>query len=272
MSTLPGRAPLALLEARNRQAEACLAWHAKKHAIQDGASGGASGLIPFAAPFVAAGQLAVQARTLYPALARDLTAIYGCSEADFRATFRDAKTDEKRMRAIKKLIDMHGDDLAQLAATLVVALGGEFVLEIAGDLMKEAAPATLASMVPFFGAAAAAALDATLAATMTWRVGSMISLHLQHGSFVGNRKNTWTLIKNRVVKLEPEWARPRTLTRLRTDVPTVGKKLAADARQHAVVMMAAGLSPHETLERLERDPGWQVPKDLLPKLDDLVLA
>ena len=272
MKTPAGSAPLACLDARNRQSEACLAWHARKHAIQDGASGGASGLIPFAAPFVAAGQLAMQAKTLYPALARDLTAIYACPEADFREAFRDAKTAEKRIRAIKRLIDTHGDDLAQLTATLVVALGGDFLVEIARDLLKEAAPATLAAMVPFFGAAAAAALDATLAATMTWRVGSMISLHLQHGSFVGNRKNTWVLVKTRIVNMEPDWERPQTLTRLRHDIPSVGQKLAADARGHAQEMVFAGLAPAEAVRRLERDPGWQVPADLLPKVEDLVAA
>ena len=272
MRTPPPLAPLTLLEARNRQAEACLAWHARKHAIQDGASGGASAFIPFAAPFVAAGQLAMQAKTLYPALARDLTAIYGCPQADFREAFRDAQTDEKRLRAIWKLVSTHGDDLTQLAATITLALGGDFLMDIAGDLMKEAGPATFASFIPIFGAPVAAALDATLAATMTWRVGTMIALHLQHGSFVGTRRNTWNLVKKRVVSMEKDWERPQTLTRLRRDIPDVGKKLSADARWHAEEMIGTGMTAADALVRMAADPAWEIPKDLLPKLEELVPA
>ena len=66
--------------------------------------------------------------------------------------------------------------------------------------------------------------------------------------------------------------RPQTLTRLRHDIPSVGQKLAADARGHAQEMVFAGLAPAEAVRRLERDPGWQVPADLLPKVEDLVAA
>lgn len=265
-------APLACLEARNRQAEARLAWHARKHAIQDGASGGMGALIPFASPFVAAGQLAAQAKSLYPTLARELTAIYACPEGDFREAYKSAQDDERQARAIKRLLEMHKDDLAQLTLALVAAFDGEFLIEIARDLAQESAPAALVGMIPFFGAPVAAAFDATLAATMTWRVGSMVALHLQHGSFVGNRKNSWTLVKNRLVGRSPDWERPQTLTRLRSEIPSVRTKLAADACRHGRLMVRAGLSPVEARIRLAEDAAWRVPADLLPRSEDLVAA
>ena len=71
---------------------------------------------------------------------------------------------------------------------LAAEFGMEFLKEIATDLLVEGGFGFLLSALPVVGIAASAALDMSIAATMTWRVGTMTSIYFQNGHrWVENR-------------------------------------------------------------------------------------
>ncbi len=260
------------MDERNRSAETVIARYAKNHAIADGASGTAGGLIPIpgAGVAVAMGQLAHQAKVMYPALGSDLAAIYASPPDAFEQLLKNTHQDEKRFRQAASTVIQSFDEVAQVAFALHGEFNSQFLQDVALDLAGENAPGLLGAAIPFVGAFIGGGLDALIAVTMTWRVGAMISIHVQNGGFVGSRKDTWNLVRRGLVRRNMETNRPGLLTRLRDEVPQVKQTLVRTTREAVAELQAAGLTKQDAIRMLSQGHGaqssWCVPADLLAKV------
>ena len=101
------------------------------------------------------------------------------------------------------------DAALPLAQTILVnQFNGEFFREIAGELVRESSIGALASFIPVIGGIFAMGLDVAIAATMTWRVGTMVSAYYQNGGkwVGGGRKPTYDAVKPLAGGLSPDIA------------------------------------------------------------------
>ena len=148
------------LSARNREAEKIIKDYATGHVKLDVAIG-LAGLIPVpgagTASLVAA--IAAQSPLVYQPMSRKLAAV-------FCATPNDVTNG-----MIKDTAVLGGK------ADIAIAFATDFMAEIAKELLPELGAGLALSAIPFFGGIAAAALDATVAATLTWRVGTMVAIY-----------------------------------------------------------------------------------------------
>jgi uncharacterized protein (DUF697 family) len=193
--TLPEFGALECLDERNKQASDVISAIARKHGVIDAATGAGSTLIPLVGPPAAlAVQLTYQIKWVWPDMINRLAFIYGAEpdavlkrRSDLLAlgeTFAQAAINEGIALAVQELS---------------AELGTEFALEIATELLGEFGVGLLAGLVPLIGMGVAAFTDAAIAIAMTWSVGAMAALYFQHGGFVGNRKDTYHLIRQQLV-------------------------------------------------------------------------
>lgn len=76
-----------------------------------------------------------------------------------------------------------------------------FLAEIAGELVSELGWGAAAAAIPFLGGVIGASLDAIVATTMTWRVGTMVSIYYQNnGAWLGGRRESFEVAKDFVGK------------------------------------------------------------------------
>lgn len=100
----------------------------------------------------------------------------------------------------------------------------EFMSEIFSELMHEIGVGFVVSAIPIIGGFAAIGLDAALAATMTWRVGTMVSIYYQNGQrWVKDRHSTYEIGKGLVGGLSPIIAERFDLNSIRNRVPEVNE-------------------------------------------------
>jgi hypothetical protein len=176
------------LEERNRRAHEIITEYARKHAMMD-VGIGLTALVPLpGAPAVALIMaILAQAPLIYRPMTADLAAVYSANI--------DQETNRISNEAV--LLGAAGDVAAQL--------GSEFLQEIASELITEAAAGLAASTIPIIGALFAAGLDAAIAATLTWRVGTMVSLYFQNGeAWIQSRKETYHVAKKLVGGYSPQ--------------------------------------------------------------------
>lgn len=64
---------------------------------------------------------------------------------------------------------------------VAASLGTEFFKEISGELLRENGLGFFVSWVPIFGGVVSTYLDVTIAWTLTWRVGFMVSAYHENG-------------------------------------------------------------------------------------------
>ena len=219
---------------------------------------------------VALGQLAHQAKVLYPALATDLAAIYASPPDAFEKLLTETHQDEKRFRQAASTVLQSFDEAAQVAVALHGEFNSQFLQDVALDLAGENAPGLLGAAIPFVGALLGGGLDALIAVTMTWRVGAMMSIHVQNGGFVGSRKETWNIVRRGLVRRNMEISRPGLLTRLREEVPQVKQTLIRTTQEAVAELQSLGLTKQDAIKMLTQSHGpqssWRVPSDLLAKV------
>jgi hypothetical protein len=173
------------LSERNRQAEQVIRDYARGHAAADVGIGILGTLIPGATIPALIASIAGQAPLVYQPMSKRLASIYS------------ATPDQVTNRIVIESAVIGG--LGDLAAELA----SEFMAEIALELLQEAGFGVVASAIPFFGGIVAAGLDATIAATLTWRVGTMIAIYHQNGGWIEDRHATYQRAKKMVGSLSP---------------------------------------------------------------------
>jgi uncharacterized protein (DUF697 family) len=197
------------LTLRNQAAEEVIRSFAAEHALMDVASGLLLGLVPGGNVAAIAGQLAYSAVRIYPAMIRKLAVIYGAEPDDFTRSV--AATGIVTEAGVAALIARVGPEvLGHMTLDAVNEFGTDFFQEIIGELLQESGVAVGISFIPIIGAIAGAALDAIIGATITWRVGAVVSAYFQYGGYIGSRKETYDKVKG-YVRRSPVTSRPGTL-------------------------------------------------------------
>lgn len=244
------------LDLRNRAAEMIITRFAIEHAAVDIGSGFVGGLIPGGSLVALAGQLAYQAARVYPEMTRKLAVVYGAEPDDFtRNVVRNALIIEA---GVDSLVTAVGPDvLGALALDLTNEFGSEFLKEIAGEIVAESSAATALSFIPIVGAVAGAALDAIVGATLTWRVGTIVSAYFQYGDYLGSRRSTYDAVKPLVAR-SAKTSRPGTLTAVRKNVDPIREKQVRFAAEH---FKSQRLPKDEIRRMLIEDLG--VPEDVV---------
>ena len=160
------------LSERNRLAHKVITDYANGHAAGDVAVGVVGTIIPGMALPAMITVIALQAPLVYKPMAQKLAAIYTAQPDEITAGFVN---ESARIGA--------GADVA-------VELGREFFLHIAPELLSEVGLGGLVTAIPFIGGLLGAGIDAMVAATLTWRVGTMVSMYHQHGDrWLGGSQN-----------------------------------------------------------------------------------
>lgn len=166
------------LPERNLKAQQTIENYALAHAAGDVAAGLLMGLVPGGGLIATIGCIAAQGPLVYQPMARELARIY------------QARPDEVTNAIIVDAWQTGA--IGDIAAEFV----GEFFMEIAPDLAREIGLGGVLGAIPLLGSVVSATLDAIIAATLTWRVGTMISMYYQNGErWVESRHHTYKLTK-----------------------------------------------------------------------------
>jgi hypothetical protein len=155
---------------------------AAKHAAMD-ATIGLFGFLPVPGAGPAALVAALIAQVpVYQSLVTQLAAIYETPHDDI----------------VRGIVNkgMAVDTVASIGAELVSEFGVEFFREQAWEILQETSLGFVASFIPILGGFASTGLDVVIAITMTWRVGTMVSIYYQNGGkWVESRRNTYKIAK-----------------------------------------------------------------------------
>jgi hypothetical protein len=216
--TAPLHITLRSLASRNQNAQDVIDAYAGRHAGMDVAVG-LVGLLPGMAIPALVGAIVAQGPIVYRPMARDLAQVY-LSESD-RNTDRIAT----------------GGMVGTAMLDIVSEFGTEFLMEVGHEIVMEAGLGVLGSLcVPVIGGVVGAALDYLIANTMTWRVGTMVSMYFQNGSaWLESRKTTYGRAKSltggmtqgvrELLKANEERKSARVdLSRIPLLVPEIGEK------------------------------------------------
>lgn len=218
------------LNRRNVAAEAVIKAYAIEHAAVDTVSGFILGLVPAGNLVALAGQLIYSAASNYPRMIKKLAVIYGASQDDFtNMVIAEGVVIEAGVESL--VVAVGSDVLGQVTIDIVNDFGADFFKEIFWELAGEAGVATGISLIPLVGSVAGAALDATLGATLTWRIGGLVSAYFQNGGeYLGSRKGTYEAVKGKV-SLSPDVSRPGTLDKV-GNIDAIRRKKESYVRQY----------------------------------------
>jgi uncharacterized protein (DUF697 family) len=207
------------LKLRNQAAEAVIKTFAVEHATVDFVTGTAAGLSPVPGTnlVAVAAQLGYSAARIFPAMIKKLAVIYGSEPDEFtRRVVRNGLIVEAGVASL--LASAGPEILGHLAIDLVNEFGSEFFQEIALELLGEGGVAVVGSAIPVIGVAFGGVADLMLGATLTWRVGAVVSAYFQYGGYIGSRKETYELTKKHVSR-STRMKRPGTLDAVGTIDP-----------------------------------------------------
>jgi hypothetical protein len=232
------------LEERNRAAHRVITAYAVKHAAMDVAIG-AAGLIPVpgAATVALISAILAQAPLIYGPMTRELAVIYNSSP--------DSQTEKMVAENV---------EIGALAD-----VGIEFLKEIASDLIGETAAGLALTAVPLLGGVLAAGLDATIAATLTWRVGTMVAAYYQNGgTWIDSRKNTYKVASKTVGSFSPKTSDRADLNDFAKRNKTISEKHINFALSLVDMMKAAALSKDQIRSALQykQVPSWLIDRAL----------
>jgi hypothetical protein len=166
--------PLLNTAAKRRSVSGVIGTFAVGHQAADVGIGIIGWFVPAGGLFAMAASIGIQAPLVYQPLAREIGKVYL------------AKPDGQ----VGELIDDAAIEGA--IADLVASFGTEFLTEIAMELLHEAGIGAGLSILPIVGNLIGMALDAKIAATMTWRVGIATAIYFENGcQWIGDRRTTY---------------------------------------------------------------------------------
>jgi hypothetical protein len=232
------------LEERNIKAQQVITSYAVMHAAMDVGIGLAGFIpIPGAATVALIGAILAQAPLVYAPMTKKLALIYNSAP--------DAHTDQ---------IITETTEMGALAD-----VGVEFLKEIATDLIGEAGAGAALSAVPMIGGILAAGLDATIAATLTWRVGTMVSAYYQNGGmWLDNRKATYKAASEVVGSFSPKTNERADLNAFAQSNSTISQKHLNFALNLVEMMKGVALNKSQIRSALlsKQVPEWVIDKAL----------
>jgi hypothetical protein len=127
---------------------------------------------------------------IYKSLAGDLSRIY------------EAPLDE--VTNVMLRTGVFAGSLAKRAADMAGEFGSEFITEVGTELLGEMGMGFAVSFISIIGGLFSMGLEIAVAATMTWRVGTMIAIYYQNGGkWVNSRHDTYERAKDLTGGLSP---------------------------------------------------------------------
>jgi len=222
------------LPERNAIAAKTIERFARAHAGADALFGLAGFLpIPGAGPASIVAALALQI-PIYKMLASELSDVYLAPSPDSKV--KGILNSVLKLDSAVSLgagLGIHaGADVASGAVnSLAGQFGSDFFADIGGELLQEIATGFFASAIPVVGGLFSMGLDVVIAMTMTWRVGTMISIYYQNGErWLGSRHETYERAKDLTGRLSPK-------NEGRVDLNSVGSR-EAEVEEHHVEKLA----------------------------------
>jgi len=221
--------------ARNRLANQVINNYAAGHAAIDVIIGAAGLLVPGGGVAAMLASLAAQAPIIYSPMVKSLARIYSAEPDQFTRGLVTAAT------ITGGAFDIGSEVLAEALST---EFGQEFLLSILHEIWPELGVGTLLSFIPFAGGFIAAGLDATLAATLTWRVGITTILYFLNGEewIGGSKTNTLKHAKRVIGVMSPKTNDRVNLNSLPNTVPEAKRKALAGLQQQIKVLKRANSS------------------------------
>jgi len=187
------------LTSRNRAASQSIARYATLHGGTDVALGLLGFLpIPGAGPLSMVAALCAQI-PIYTGMAGELQSIYQKPSMDFevqRILGSGIRTGSALELGKELVIDPGIDIAVHAGIDMSQQFGQSFFQEIGGEIARELAAGFALAFIPILGGFVSTGLDLALAVTMTWRVGTMVSMYYQNGgAWVGDRHETYERAK-----------------------------------------------------------------------------
>lgn len=223
------------LEDRNKIAQQLIDEYKVKHGAMD-VGVGLVGLIPGAAIPALVAAIAMQSPVIYQPLARKLAQVYLASPGDLE-------------KATANIVypGAEWDIILSIGADF----GGEFIQQIALDMLADVGVGAAATLIPVIGAFVAAGLDYVIATKMTKRVGQMVSIYFQNGArWHGTQRDTYDVAK----KLAGG------LSEIRREIPEVRASLRRTIGPMIEMMRSGGMTNEQIRQALL---GQGVPADLI---------
>ena len=205
------------LAERNARAQETIASYAALHVGTD-ACIGMGGFLPIPGAGTASIVAAIAAGIpIYKKLAADLCVIYeGPSDANIDRRLAGGILTDGALTAAPHLVSAAGAALAE-------QFGKEFLWEIKDEVIKELGLGVLVSWLPVVAGFLTVGWDIAVAASMTWRVGTMISMYYQYGSrwLNDSRHATWETAKDMTGPLSPQVTDRVDLSDVPSKVPEI---------------------------------------------------
>lgn len=200
------------LKRRNETANAVIERYAKRHRFMDVGIGIAGLFIPGGGIIAALASIAAQAPLIYQPLVKELSHIYAATpDMVTRGIVTDA---------------VITDTIYDLKNELIFEFGPEFLLELLQEIWPELGMGAVAGLIPIIGGIAAATLDATFAATLTWQIGTMTAMYFMNDEeWVNSKKETLRRARKQTGLPSPSAARPGALTGIPQKTPEINEKI-----------------------------------------------
>ena len=229
------------LSERNKQAGQVIKDYALRHTLTDIGIGLVGTYVPIPGSGIAAmvASMLMQAPMFYQPMIKKLAGIYAnpMDESVQNIVFQ------------RKTTSALGD--------LAAEFGAGFLRKIIFKVLRERNVSLGAGFIPVIGGLASAALDATFATTLTWRIGKMAAIYYQYSGWIGNQEETyerarsitpWSLHQENNLEAIPE-KNPEVLQKHRDWVLILAKELKQGAEdmsdeQLRTTLRSQGLPEH----------------------------
>jgi hypothetical protein len=223
------------LDERNQIAQRTIERYKLKHGMMD-VGVGVVGLLPGAGLPALVAAIAMQSPVIYQPLAKELAQIYLASPRDL---------DSARSNIVYPGAEW--DIILSIGADF----GGEFIAQIATEMLADVSIGAAATFIPFVGAFVAAGLDYMIATKMTNRVGQMVAIYFQNGvEWASTQHQTYEAAKNLRGGLND----------IRREMPQVRASLRKNIRPMIEMMRSGGMTEQQIRKALLEQG---VPPDLV---------
>ncbi|HWS84602.1 MAG TPA: hypothetical protein VN207_10125, partial [Ktedonobacteraceae bacterium] len=219
---------------RNQLAEQIISNYAADHTIMDVVIGAVGLLFPGGGIAAMVASIAAQAPVIYLPMVKELAKVYSASPDRFTSGVVTKAT------IIGGLADVGSEVVQEYLAT---EFGQEFLLELLHEMLPELGIGALLALLPVAGGIISAGLDATIAATLTWRVGVTTVLYFLYGEeWLGSKKQTYDQAKALVGPLSPKMENRVRLDSILQQVPQIKEKAIRGLSQKIYFMKKANPS------------------------------
>lgn len=243
----PAAVPSSLyfLGKRNAEAAAVIGDYASNHAMMDIIIGAVTGFVPAGGLIGMATSIAVQAPLVYQPMVRRLALIYSRGPDKYTTSAVAMAT------GIGAIGEIGSEAMSEyLSQYLSTEFGQQFMVEILTDLIPELGAGAAASLIPVVSIFASAAVDAILAATLTWQVGTMVTVYFMNGDqWLGSKENTHAKIKG-IVGISPKQKDRVDLDTLASKIPELRNAAVPGICQQISAMRA--VKPDITKEEIRQ--------------------